>query len=128
MDKRLAFIITGVFLVVFISALSNMSEQQKSAEVKSPPSANEVSDKSAPPPKQLDVGKELAKNMATGEVILMASCMGKNGNIPRSRMGDYIAAAVEEQGISRQELFNNWDKYWGYAKDAEKRNGTSCLN
>ena len=128
MDKRPALIVTGFVLVVYFSVVYIVREGQKSAEVKSPPSVNEASDKSAPPPKQLDVGKEIAKNMATGEVILAASCLGKNGNIPRSRMGDYIAAAVEEQGISRQELFNNWDKYWGYAKDAEKRNGTSCLN
>ena len=128
MDKRLAFFITGFVLVVYFTVMYIVREEQKSVKVKSLPNANETSDKSPPPPKQSDVGKELAKNMATGEVILMASCMGKNGNIPRSKMGDYIAAAVEEQGMSRQELFNNWDKYWGYAKDAEKRNGTSCLN
>ena len=73
------------------------------------------------------IGKQLAKNMATGEVILMASCLGKNGSIPREKMGDYIAAALEKQGISRSDLSANWDKYFSYAKDAEKRNGTSCL-
>ena len=76
---------------------------------------------------ETSIGKQLAKNMATGEVILMASCLGKNGSIPREKMGDYIAAGLERQGISRAELSANWDKYFSYAKDAEKRNGTSCL-
>jgi hypothetical protein len=74
-----------------------------------------------------DIDKQVAKNMATGEVILMASCLGKNGSIPRDKIGDYIAAGLEKQGISRAELSANWDRYFGYAKDAEQRNGTSCL-
>lgn len=122
MDKRFVIIGVGLLSIIFFSVLSNQNTKPISNS-----GEKQQSDKS-PPPEKLDVGKELAKNMATGEVILMATCMGKNGNIPRSKMGDYIAAAVEEQGMSRQELFDNWDKYWGYAKDAEKRNGTSCLN
>lgn len=77
--------------------------------------------------RKLEVGKKVAQNMVIGETILMASCLGRDGSIPRDSMDDYIAAALEKQGISRQELSDNWDKYWGYAKDAEKRNRTSCL-
>lgn len=76
-----------------------------------------------------ELGKELAKDFATGEIILMAACMAKEGGIPRDKAGDYIAAAVAKQGITRAELFDKWDsKYWPLAKDAEKRNRTSCLN
>jgi hypothetical protein len=74
-----------------------------------------------------ELDRETAKYMATGQVILMASCLGKRGAIPRERMGDYIAAAVEKQGISRSELHEKWDFYWGFAKRAEEREGTSCL-
>lgn len=76
-----------------------------------------------------DIGKQLAKDLATGEVILMAACMAKEGGIPRSKMGEYIAAAVADQGITKAELFDKWDsKYWPLAKEAEKRNRTSCLD
>lgn len=76
----------------------------------------------------LDLGKALAKDMATGEIILMASCMAKEGKIPRDKMGDFIAAGVAEQGITKAELYDNWDsKYWPLAKEAEKRNRTACL-
>ena len=74
-----------------------------------------------------ELDRETAKYMATGQVILMASCLGKTGAIPREKMGDYIAAAVEKQGISRSELHERWDFYWGFAKRAEEREGTSCL-
>jgi hypothetical protein len=76
-----------------------------------------------------DIGKQLAKDLATGEVILMAACLAKEGGIPRNKMGDYIAAAVADQGITKADLFDNWDsKYWPLAKEAEKRSRTSCLN
>ena len=109
----------GFFLLMFvvwlISLATNTPETAKTPEQKK---QEQVGDK---------ISKQLAKNMATGEVILMASCLGKNGSIPREKMGDYIAAALEKQGISRSDLSANWDKYFSYAKDAEKRNGTSCL-
>jgi hypothetical protein len=76
-----------------------------------------------------DIGKQLAKDLATGEVILMAACMAKEGGIPRTKMGEYIAAAVADQGITKAELYDKWDsKYWPLAKEAEKRNRTSCLD
>ncbi len=78
---------------------------------------------------EFDIGMQLAKDLATGEVILMAACMAKEGGIPRNKMGDYIAAAVAKQGITKDDLFDNWNgKYWPLAKEAEKRNRTSCLN
>jgi hypothetical protein len=77
----------------------------------------------------LELGKALAKDMATGEIILMASCLAKEGKIPRDKMGDFVAAGVAKQGITKAELYDNWDsKYWPLAKEAEKRNRTSCLN
>jgi len=85
-------------------------------------------EKERPSSSSSDVGTQLAKNMATGEMILMAACLGKQGGIPRNKMGDYIAAAAAEKGIPRKELFDNWDKYYSYAKEAEKRSRTNCLD
>jgi len=109
----------GFFLLMFvvgvISLATNTPETAKTPEQKK---QEQVGDK---------ISKQLAKNMATGEVILMASCLGKRGSIPRDDIGNYIAAALEKQGISRSDLSANWDRYFSYAKEAEKRNGTSCL-
>jgi hypothetical protein len=126
MNKKLAIVVSGLVVVVFM-ALSYVSEKQQTAKVESVATKDSNKDVTKNT-ENLDLGKQLAKNMATGEVILMASCLGKQGAIPRNKMGDYIGAAVEKQGISRAELFNNWDKYWSYAKEAEKRNRTSCLD
>jgi len=126
MNKKLAIAASGLFVIAFL-VLSYMSGKQQTAKVESVVTKDSTKDANKST-ENLDLRKQLAKNMATGEVILMASCLGKQGAIPRSKMGDYIAAAVEKQGISRAELFDNWDKYWGYAKEAEKRNRTSCLD
>ena len=72
--------------------------------------------------------KKIAQNMAVGKIILMASCLGKEGAIPREKIGEYIAAGVKQAGISREELYDNWKSYWKYAKEAEKSERTACLD
>jgi hypothetical protein len=118
-------IIGGAVLLFFIAIVSNALTDKTSDIAKQ--DAKKMGAGMAEST-NLATGKELAKNMATGEVILMAACLGKNGMIPRNQMGDYIAAAVEEQGISKKQLQDNWEKYWSYARDIEKRDGTSCLS
>ncbi len=124
MNKPVAYAAIGGLLVAFVG-ISVISQNQSDALLE----ASKEKSKEAVTKKQdnLEIGKRIAKDMAAGEVILMASCLGKEGAIPREKMGDYIAAALARQGISRQELFDNWDRYFGYAKEAEKRNRTSCL-
>jgi hypothetical protein len=123
-NKPVAYAAIGGLLVAFVG-ISVISQNQSDALLE----ASKEKSKEAVTKKQdnLEIGKRIAKDMAAGEVILMASCLGKEGAIPREKMGDYIAAALARQGISRQELFDNWDRYFGYAKEAEKRNRTSCL-
>jgi hypothetical protein len=122
-DKKtgcLAPLAAFVVLAVLAGAIKSGIENSRRGGVVKPPATSDAN---------MEVGKQLAKDMATGEVILMAACMAKEGGIPRSRMGDYVAAAVEKQGITRAELYDNWDsKYWPLAKEAERRNRTSCLD
>ena len=112
--------LTCFFLVMGIEQCTKTDKQ-----VQAPSPNKTIKENNAP---SSDFDKEVAKNVAIGEVILTASCMGKQGAIPRDQMGNYIAAAVKEQGISKSQLFKKWDFYWGFAKRAEERNGTSCLD
>lgn len=121
MSKRKQIAMAGGGLLFLMIATAVLVETTKKTDP-APPEQEEKSSNS------FDSGKQLAKNMATGEMILMAACLGKQGGIPRNKMGDYIAAAAAENGIPRKELFDNWDKYYSYAKEAEKRNRTNCLD
>jgi len=122
--KSLFIALGGLVLIGSIFVLMNTETKPNGTSTTTTTSASKSKDTEE---KADDIDKQVAKNMATGEVILMASCLGKNGSIPRDKIGDYIAAGLEKQGISRAELSANWDRYFGYAKDAEQRNGTSCL-
>ena len=122
--KSLFIALGGLVLIGSIFVLMNTGTKPNGTSTTTTTSASKSKDTEE---KADDIDKQVAKNMATGEVILMASCLGKNGSIPRDKIGDYIAAGLEKQGISRAELSANWDRYFGYAKDAEQRNGTSCL-
>jgi hypothetical protein len=107
-------------LAIVVSALGSVLKVEKGSNT-----ANRQSDGD----KKMELGRQLAKDMATGEMILTASCLAKEGKISRDKIGDYVAAGAAEQGITRAELFDNWDrKYWPLAKEAEKRNRTACLD
>jgi hypothetical protein len=127
MNKKILYSFSGILSIVALILSSCATTSSFDSEDQQPPQKDVTIPKKVNN-NDLEIGKQLAKNMATGEIILMASCLGKQGAIPRDKMGDYISAAVEKQGITRQELFDNWDKYWGFAKEAEKRNRTSCLD
>jgi hypothetical protein len=122
--KSLFIALGGLALIGSIFVLANTETKPSGTTTTATTSASKSKDTEE---KADDIDKQVAKNMATGEVILMASCLGKNGSIPRDKIGDYIAAGLEKQGISRADLSSNWDRYFSYAKDAEQRNGTSCL-
>lgn len=121
--KQLAYAALGLLAVTGL-LLITISEQEKTNP---PQRAKQEEPDKVEPQVATELEQDVAKNMAVGQVILMASCLGKQGKIPRERMGDYISAAVERQGVSSDKLHEKWDFYWGFAKRAEAREGTSCL-
>lgn len=59
--------------------------------------------------------------------ILAVSCGGKEGLIPRSKMGATIKKMLDEKGYNPTKVYNNWDYYWRRAKEMDRVNGTNCL-
>lgn len=59
--------------------------------------------------------------------ILAVSCGGKEGLIPRSKMGANIKKMLDEKGYDSTKVYNNWDYYWRRAKEMDRVNGTNCL-
>jgi len=124
--KQLGYAALGVLAIVAMFML--MENEKDPKQIPSAQKAKEITQDAEKKVSASQLDQDVAKNMAVGQVILMASCLGKQGAIPREKMGDYISAAVERQGISRADLHRKWDFYWGFAKRAEEREGTSCLD
>lgn len=124
-QKQLAY--AGIGILTLSSLFFIMTTEQNTKDPRPAQTTKKADSETVSGSAASDLDRETARNMAVGQVILMASCLGKTGAIPRDRMGDYIAAAVEKQGISRSQLNSQWDFYWGFAKRAEAKEGTTCL-
>lgn len=60
-------------------------------------------------------------------VILTISCAGNKGLIARNQMGSMMKKMFADEGINSTEVYENWDYYWGLAKEMDTVNKTYCL-
>jgi len=69
----------------------------------------------------------LNKDTRIASIINAVSCAAKTGFMPRNQMGSTMKEMFEKDGINSTEVFENWDHYWGIAKEMDAFNKTYCL-
>jgi len=67
------------------------------------------------------------KDTEIASIMVSVSCAGNKGLIPRSQMGSMMKEMFQDKGIDSTEVFENWDYYWGIAKEMDAVNRTYCL-
>lgn len=60
-------------------------------------------------------------------IIVSVSCAGNKGLIPRGQMGSMMKEMFQDKGINSTRVYDNWDYYWGLAKEMDSVNKTYCL-
>lgn len=69
----------------------------------------------------------LNRDTQIASIILTASCAGKTGLIPRSKMGSTIKKMLEDKNIDVTRVYEDWNYYSGIAKEMDAVNKTYCL-
>jgi len=101
------------------------TEQERNAEIQA--GANWLrSAKKEEKPNQI-APTPVNRDTQIASIILAASCAGKTGLMPRSEIGSTLKKMLEDKGIDATRVYEDWDYYWGIAKEMDAVNKTYCL-
>lgn len=60
-------------------------------------------------------------------IIVTVSCAGSKGLIPRSQMGSTMKRMFQEEKVNSADVYENWDYYWGIAKEMDTVSKFHCM-
>ena len=101
------------------------TEQERNAEIQA--GANWLRNaKKEEKPKQISPAP-VNRDTQIASIILAASCAGKTGLMPRSEIGSTLKKMLEDKDIEVTRVYEDWNYYWGIAKEMDAVNKTYCL-
>lgn len=60
-------------------------------------------------------------------IIVTVTCAGNKGLIPRSQMGPTMKRMFRDERINSTDVYENWDYYWGIAKEMDTVSKFHCI-
>lgn len=133
-----SILITGFIILIsfgFILSFTILTNSSNKDETISSPVAKDNSTKKLEEDEKNENNTNLKQSSSASQsndtkiasVILTISCAGNKGLIARNQMGSMMKKMFADEGINSTEVYENWDYYWGLAKEMDTVNKTYCL-